>query len=214
MGAYSPAPVLTPRCRREAMRTHHQADRRGDGGARHALHGRALCGADDHEGRRPKLIEYNCRFGDPECQVLMMRLKSDLVTALLAARDGSLHHLDLRWRDEVALTVVMAAKGYPGDYEKGSEIRGLERRARVEGVADLPCRHRAARWQARRQRRARAERHGTGRGRRRGAGARLSRRRSDRLAGRLSAAATSAGGPSTARLGPRASIQNRAKYRE
>jgi phosphoribosylamine--glycine ligase len=82
----------------------------------------------------PKLIEYNCRFGDPECQVLMLRLKSDLATALVAARDKQLHHLDLRWRDEAALTVVMAAKGYPGSYEKGTEIRELDEAAKVEGV--------------------------------------------------------------------------------
>jgi len=82
----------------------------------------------------PKLIEYNCRFGDPECQVLMMRLKSDLATALIAARDRELHHLELRWRDEAALTVVMAAKGYPDDYTKGSKIRNLDAAARVEGV--------------------------------------------------------------------------------
>jgi phosphoribosylamine--glycine ligase len=82
----------------------------------------------------PKLIEYNCRFGDPECQVLMPRLKSDLLSALIAARDGVLDTFDLRWRSEAALTVVMAAKGYPGAYEKGSEIRGLDEAARVEGV--------------------------------------------------------------------------------
>jgi len=74
----------------------------------------------------PKLLEYNTRFGDPECQVLMTRLKSDLLPALMAARDGTLGHVDLRWRDETALTVVMAAKGYPGAYDKGSEIRGLD----------------------------------------------------------------------------------------
>lgn len=74
----------------------------------------------------PKLIEYNVRFGDPECQVLMMLLKSDLLPALLATTDGVLDQFDLRWHDEVALTVVMAAKGYPGAYEKGSVIRGLE----------------------------------------------------------------------------------------
>ena len=62
----------------------------------------------------PKLVEYNCRFGDPECQVLVPRLRSDLLTALLAARDGALSALDVRWRDEAALTVVMASKGYPG----------------------------------------------------------------------------------------------------
>jgi phosphoribosylamine--glycine ligase len=82
----------------------------------------------------PKLIEYNCRFGDPECQVLMTRLKSDLLTALIAARDGQLAHLDLRWSDDAALTVVMAANGYPGDYAKGSAIRGIDAAETVEGV--------------------------------------------------------------------------------
>jgi phosphoribosylamine--glycine ligase len=74
----------------------------------------------------PKLIEYNVRFGDPECQVLMLRLKSDLLPALLAACDGLLDTFDLRWYEEVALTVVMASNGYPGSYNKGSEIRGLD----------------------------------------------------------------------------------------
>ncbi|HEX4078541.1 MAG TPA: phosphoribosylamine--glycine ligase [Rhizomicrobium sp.] len=82
----------------------------------------------------PKLVEYNCRFGDPECQVLMMRLKSDLATALLATRDRELAHLDLRWRDDAALAVVMAARGYPGPYEKGSEIRGIEAAASIPDV--------------------------------------------------------------------------------
>jgi phosphoribosylamine--glycine ligase len=82
----------------------------------------------------PKLVEYNCRFGDPECQVLMMRLKSDLATALLAARDAELAHLDLRWNDDAALAVVMAARGYPGSYEKGSEIKGVDAAAQRPGV--------------------------------------------------------------------------------
>ncbi|MGD0332989.1 MAG: phosphoribosylamine--glycine ligase [Xanthobacteraceae bacterium] len=82
----------------------------------------------------PKLIEYNVRFGDPECQVLMLRLMSDLVPALLASRDGVLKSLDLRWYGEAALTVVMAARGYPGSYAKGSVIDGLDDAATVEGV--------------------------------------------------------------------------------
>jgi len=82
----------------------------------------------------PKLIEYNVRFGDPECQVLMLRLKSDLVPALLASCDGMLRSLDLRWHTQPALTVVMAAKGYPGAYSGGSVIEGLEEAAAVEGV--------------------------------------------------------------------------------
>ncbi len=90
-------------------------------------------GRSDHQGW-PKLVEYNCRFGDPECQVLMPRLKSDLLTTLIAMRDGQLANIDLRWRDEVALTVVMASKGYPGAYEKGTEIRNLDAASAVEGV--------------------------------------------------------------------------------
>ena len=82
----------------------------------------------------PKLLEYNVRFGDPECQVLMMRLMSDLFPALLASRDRQLKHLDLRWHDDAALTVVMAAEGYPGAYDKGTEIRGLEAAEAAEGV--------------------------------------------------------------------------------
>ena len=82
----------------------------------------------------PKLIEYNARFGDPETQVLMLRLMSDLVPALIAARDGQLKNFDLRWYPDAALTVVMAAKGYPGDYQRGSVIEGLDAAAEIEGV--------------------------------------------------------------------------------
>jgi len=82
----------------------------------------------------PKLIEYNVRFGDPECQVLMLRLMSDLVPALIAARDGQLKNFDLRWYDDAALTVAMATKGYPGSYGKGSVIRGLDAASALEEV--------------------------------------------------------------------------------
>ena len=74
----------------------------------------------------PKLLEYNVRFGDPECQVLMTRMMSDPLPALIASADGVLDTFDLRWYDEVALTVVMASQGYPGDYEKGSEIKDID----------------------------------------------------------------------------------------
>ena len=74
----------------------------------------------------PKLIEYNVRFGDPECQVLMLRLKDDLLVLLNAAVDGQLAHMSARWRDDAALTVVMAARGYPDAPEKGSVIAGLD----------------------------------------------------------------------------------------
>jgi phosphoribosylamine---glycine ligase len=82
----------------------------------------------------PKLIEYNARFGDPETQVLMPRLMSDLVPALLASRDGMLKSFDLRWYETPALTVVMAANGYPGHFARGTVIEGLDEAATVEGV--------------------------------------------------------------------------------
>ncbi len=79
----------------------------------------------------PKLIEYNVRFGDPECQVLMMRLKTDLLPILLGCAEGTLDLVDAEWHSDPAITVVMAAKGYPGSYEKLTEIKGL-----VEAAAD------------------------------------------------------------------------------
>jgi phosphoribosylamine--glycine ligase len=133
MGAYSPAPVLPPALEQIAMDKFIKPTV-----AAMAARGRRYQGVlflglmITKDG--PKLVEYNCRFGDPETQVLMMRLKSDLLTALLAMRDGQLRNLDLRWSDDAALTVVMATKGYPGDYAKGSEIRGLDKAAALDGV--------------------------------------------------------------------------------
>jgi phosphoribosylamine--glycine ligase len=82
----------------------------------------------------PKLLEYHVRFGDPECQVLCARLMSDLLPALIAAHDGLLKTFNLRWQDKAALTVVMAAKGYPDSYQRGSVIRGLDRAAALTDV--------------------------------------------------------------------------------
>jgi phosphoribosylamine--glycine ligase len=82
----------------------------------------------------PKLIEYNTRFGDPECQVLMMRLNSDLLTLLNAAVDGKLDQVSLDWKDDPALTIVMAAEGYPTNVKKGSVIRGLDALKGIDGV--------------------------------------------------------------------------------
>jgi len=133
MGAYSPAPVLTQDVIDKTLTKIIKPTIAAMAARGTPYMGVLYAGLMIKDGE-PKLIEYNCRFGDPECQVLMMRLKSDLATALLAARDRELHHLDLRWRDEAALTVVMAAKGYPGEYAKGSEIRNLDAAAQVEGV--------------------------------------------------------------------------------
>jgi phosphoribosylamine--glycine ligase len=82
----------------------------------------------------PKLIEYNVRFGDPECQVLMLRLEDDLADLLAAAVGGRLAGRAARWSDKTAVTVVMATRGYPGSYGKGSVIRGLDRAMAKPGV--------------------------------------------------------------------------------
>ncbi|MBV6632267.1 MAG: phosphoribosylamine--glycine ligase [Alphaproteobacteria bacterium] len=84
--------------------------------------------------KHPYVIEFNARFGDPECQVILPRMMSDLLPALIAARDGELDQFDLRWHDEAALTVVMASHGYPGSYHKLTEIRNIERALEHEGV--------------------------------------------------------------------------------
>jgi len=82
----------------------------------------------------PKLIEFNVRFGDPECQTLMLRLKSDLLPALIASQQGELKRFDLRWRDDTAICVVMAAEGYPNTPKKGTEIRNLDAAGKLNGV--------------------------------------------------------------------------------
>ena len=82
----------------------------------------------------PKLIEYNTRFGDPECEVLMPRLETDLLPLLLATIDGTLQTQDPHWSDDAALTIVMAAKGYPGTPESGTRINGLERAEALSNV--------------------------------------------------------------------------------
>jgi phosphoribosylamine--glycine ligase len=133
MGAYSPAPIMTEsmveRTLAEIVRPTVDALARRGVRYRGVLYAGLMVGPDG-----PKLIEYNCRFGDPECQVLMLRLKDDLLTVLNAAVDGVLDRISVRWRDEVALTVVMAADGYPGDYAKGTTIAGLDEAAALPGV--------------------------------------------------------------------------------
>jgi phosphoribosylamine--glycine ligase len=82
----------------------------------------------------PQLIEYNVRFGDPECQVILPRLQTDVAQLLLGAVDGRLSRMSVHWRPEHALTVVLASRGYPGAYERGSEIRGLDALEAAEDV--------------------------------------------------------------------------------
>jgi phosphoribosylamine--glycine ligase len=133
MGAYSPAPVMTPDMIRRTMDEIIRPTVAGMAERGTPFKGVLFLGVMITKDG-PKLYEYNVRFGDPECQVLMMRLKSDLLAALIATADGVLDSFDLRWRDDAALTVVMASKGYPGDYVNGTEIRGLDAARSVEGV--------------------------------------------------------------------------------
>src|ERR1700688_3025665 len=133
MGAYSPTPFVTAEIHDQIMAriilpTVAGMKQRGTP-FRGVLYAGVMLTA---EG--PKLFEYNVRFGDPECQVHMLRMMSDIVPAMLASCDGQLKNFDLWWFPEPALTVVMAAKGYPGDYAKGTRIEGLDDAARIEGV--------------------------------------------------------------------------------
>jgi phosphoribosylamine--glycine ligase len=133
MGAYSPAPVMTDAICKQVMDqiiTPTLKAMRAMGSPFKGVLFAGLMITD--EG--PKLIEYNVRFGDPETQVLMLRMMSDIVPALLACCDGQLKNFSLRWFPDPALTVVMAAKGYPGAYEKGTRIAGLDRAAKIPGV--------------------------------------------------------------------------------
>jgi phosphoribosylamine---glycine ligase len=133
MGAYSPAPVMTPELTSRAMDEIVLPTVRAMAAMGVPYKGVLYAGLMiTKEG--PKLIEYNVRFGDPECQVLMLRLMSDLVPALFGCCDGVLKNFDLRWYPDAALTVVMAAKGYPGSYAKGSVIEGLDAAGALDGV--------------------------------------------------------------------------------
>jgi phosphoribosylamine--glycine ligase len=133
MGAYSPAPVMTEAMSRRTMDEIIRPTVEGMARRGMPFKGVLFLGVMiTRDG--PKLYEYNVRFGDPECQVLMLRLRSDLLTALLATVDGTLANIDLRWHTDAALAVVMASKGYPGQASSGSEIRGLEAAQAVEGV--------------------------------------------------------------------------------
>jgi phosphoribosylamine---glycine ligase len=133
MGAYSPAPVMTPALVERAMNELILPTVRGMAARGTPFRGVLYAGLMLTK-KGPQLIEYNVRFGDPETQVLVMRLKSDLLAALLATADGVLATFDVRWSEDAALTVVMASNGYPGDYAKGTEIRGLDAAGAIDGV--------------------------------------------------------------------------------
>ena len=133
MGAYSPAPVMTADMIERTMAEIIRPTVAGMAARGTPFTGVLFAGLMITESG-PKLIEYNARFGDPETQVLMMRLKSDLLPALIATSNGGLDAITLRWADDVALTVVMAARGYPGTPLKGTEIKGLSAATKIDGV--------------------------------------------------------------------------------
>ncbi|MEZ5894135.1 MAG: phosphoribosylamine--glycine ligase [Parvularculaceae bacterium] len=133
MGAYSPAPVFTDKVRERTMReiiepVVAEMKRRGCPYVGVLYAGLMI------ENERPRLVEFNARFGDPECQILMRRMKSDILPVLHRAATGKLKGASLDWSDEPAALVVMAADGYPGDYKKGSEIKGVDAANALPGV--------------------------------------------------------------------------------
>jgi phosphoribosylamine--glycine ligase len=133
MGAYSPTPLIDAamhaRVMAEIIRPTLAGMKKEGSPFKGVLYAGLMIGKDG-----PQLIEFNVRFGDPETQVLIPRLKSDLLPALIAAADGGLDRFELRWHDDTALCVVMAAEGYPETPRKGTEIRGLAEAAKVPGV--------------------------------------------------------------------------------
>jgi phosphoribosylamine--glycine ligase len=133
MGAYSPAPVITGEMADTVMERIVTPTIEGMAALGRPYKGVLYAGLMiDADG--PKVLEYNVRFGDPECQPLMLRLKSDLLEVLVACAEGRLDEAAVEWHADTALTVVMAAKGYPGPYEKGTEIKGLDALAGREDV--------------------------------------------------------------------------------
>ncbi|UJW85225.1 phosphoribosylamine--glycine ligase [Devosia sp. SL43] len=125
MGAYSPAPVMTREIYEDVLERVIWPTVRGLAARGTPYQGVLYAGLMlTPDG--PKLVEYNARFGDPETQVLVMRMESDLLPLLHAVATGTLTGHDVQWKDQYALTVIMATKGYPGDYGKGSEIKGAD----------------------------------------------------------------------------------------
>ncbi|MDE1461255.1 phosphoribosylamine--glycine ligase [Spartinivicinus poritis] len=125
MGAYSPAPVVTPEIHQRAMEEVIMPTVRGMAAEGNRYRGFLYAGLMIAEDGTPKVLEYNCRFGDPETQPIMMRLKSSLIELCLAAIGGKLDQAKCEWENQVALGVVMAAGGYPESYAKGDTINGL-----------------------------------------------------------------------------------------
>ncbi len=125
MGAYSPAPVLTDAIAEAALREIIEPTMKVMAARGMPYQGVLYAGLMIEDGK-PRLVEYNARFGDPECQVLMMRLGAQALDLMLACAEGRLAGVQVNWAEDHALSVVMAAEGYPGDYARGSVIGGLE----------------------------------------------------------------------------------------
>ena len=133
MGAYSPTPIISPKLKQEIMNsimipTVKAMEKEGRP-YKGVLYAGLMITNDG-----PKVLEYNCRFGDPETQPIMMRLRNDLIDVLLSAVEGRLSKIKLNCDNKVALCVVMASKGYPGTYEKGKEIKGIEEASKIKDV--------------------------------------------------------------------------------
>lgn len=133
MGAYSPAPVVTPDIHQKAMEQVIMPTVAGMAAEGRPYRGVLYAGLMVKDGE-VKTLEFNARFGDPECQPLLMRMKSDIVPVLLAVADGDLGSAAIEWHDKAAVCVVMASEGYPGDYRKGDAISGLEQAAQLEDL--------------------------------------------------------------------------------
>ncbi|WP_419798492.1 MAG: phosphoribosylamine--glycine ligase [Terasakiella sp.] len=133
MGAYSPTPIATPEICDKIMETAITPLIKTMAKEGCPYKGVLFCGLMVKDGV-PTVLEYNIRFGDPECQVLMMRWKSDVLEALDAAAQGKLDEIKLDWHDETAMVVVMAAQGYPGAYEKGTEIKNIDQANTIENA--------------------------------------------------------------------------------
>ncbi len=133
MGAYSPAPVVTPAIHDRVMAEVMQPTVDGMAAEGRPYRGVLYAGL-MIAGEEIKTLEFNARFGDPECQPLLMRMKSDIVPLLLAAAEGDLGGMEIEWHDQAAVCVVMAAEGYPGEYRKGDEILGLEQAAQIDDL--------------------------------------------------------------------------------
>lgn len=133
MGAYSPAPVVTPAVHDTAMAEVLRRTVDGMAAEGRPYRGVLYAGLMVKDGL-VKTLEFNARFGDPECQPLLMRMKSDIVPVLMAVADGDLSGCSIEWHDKAAVCVVMASEGYPGDYRKGDAISGLDKAAELDDV--------------------------------------------------------------------------------